>query len=322
MPSLPTSGDVHVNTPLTNVLISHLQQVKSAGAKAFPMIGVPKQSNKYFVWDRGDFNRDVAARRGPGDLVNLARSRLSTDDYTCDVYAVGKQVSDQERANQDQPLDLDKTATEVCGNLLMIKREKVWQDAAFKLGVWSTDLVGGVDFTQWSNYTTSDPIKDIRDQMFEIAKVPGVDLANMTLVLGPEVFQILLDHPKFLERYEQVQAAILNEQLMAAVLGIKQVVVPMMVETTSAEGVTPITSGYIHGKSALLIWTPPNPGINVPSAGYGFVWTGMGGADGEGVRAKRYRREEYACDQIECESAWDFKVCTPALGKFFSVAVA
>jgi hypothetical protein len=322
MPSLPTSGDVHVNRPLTNIAIAYMQQESAfIAGKVFPAVPVAKQSDSYFIWDKGDFARDDARERGPGSLAPVGAVKLSTDSYNAKVFAYAKLISDQERANQDDPLNLDKTAAEVVAQKLLIRREKQWVSKCFVTGVWGTDLVGGVDFTVWSNYVASDPVNDIRQRIFQLCKTPGIMPKDLKLVLGPEVFQKLLDHPKFLERYEQTQAAILNEQLIAAVLGIGEVLVPMATNNTAAEGAAD-SFGYIHGKNALLVHAAPSPAINVPSGGYHFTWTGLVGADGMGMRVKRYRREEYAADQVEGETAFDPKVVSPALGVFFSGAVA
>jgi hypothetical protein len=112
----------------------------------------------------------------------------------------------------------------------------------------------------------------------------------------------------------------MNEQLIAAVLGIGEVIVQMASYNSALEGAA-ASFGYIHGKSALLLYVPPAPGVNVPSAGYQFVWTGLVGAEG-GTRVKRFRREEKEADQIEGQLAVDFKVVAPTLGAFFSNAVA
>lgn len=328
MPSLPSPGDVHVNRPLTNIAIAFMQNEANfaAGGRVFPMVPVSKQSDLYFVWNREHFNRDDAGLRGPGAEAHITDLALATASYNCNVYAVAKLLSDQERANQDDPLNLERTSSEVVAQKLLIRREKQWVDTAFKTTVWTgsttaTDLVGGVDFVQWSNYGASDPVTDIRTQIFQLARIPGVNPRQMKLVLGPAVFQKLLDHPDFLERYEQVQPAILNEALLAGVLGIGEVIVPMASYNSAKEGAAENLQ-FIYGKNALLLYCPATPGINVPSAGYMFTWAGLVGSEGQGMRIKRYRREEKASDQIEGETAFDPKVVSPTLGVFFSNAVA
>ena len=55
----PTPGDVHVDSPMTNISIAYLQAASLFVAdRVFPNIPVQKQSDLYFKYDRGMFNRD------------------------------------------------------------------------------------------------------------------------------------------------------------------------------------------------------------------------------------------------------------------------
>lgn len=325
MPSLPTASDVHVNRPLTNIAIAVTQDEKNfVAGRVFPTVPVSKKSDTYFIWDRGDFNRDEAAEVGPGGEAPITGLRVSSDSYECKVFKLAAMVSDQERANADQPLNLDVTKTEDITRKLMIRRERRWAERFFTTSVWTgsttgADLVGGADFVVWSNYAGSDPVTVIRAQAFNLTKNLGVPMSDLKLTLGAEVFLQLLDHPKFLERYEQVQASIMNEQLMAAVLGIGEVIVPMAVHNTAKEGAA-VSMSFIHGKSALLTYSPAGAAINRPSAGYMFMWTGL--YAGSGVKVKRWRRERFESDQIEGAIAFDPKATCAFAGVFFSAAVA
>jgi hypothetical protein len=63
----PTAGDVHVNTPLTNISIAYIQDAANfVAARVFPNIPVAKQSDRYYTYDRGEFNRDEMEERAPG----------------------------------------------------------------------------------------------------------------------------------------------------------------------------------------------------------------------------------------------------------------
>jgi len=337
MPSLPSNGDVHVNKPLTNIAIAYMQSDSNFIAmRVFPMVPVEKQSDVYYEWDRGDFHRDEAQEVGPSGEAPIGALRLGTNSYYCKVHKFAHLVSDQERANADSILSLDRTKTEDVMRKLLIRQEKKWAASYFRTGVWTgalgigggangADLVGGTtaganQFVYWDDYINSDPVKLIHQQMFHLGKL-GIDKRKLKLVIGPMAYLALLDHPKFIERYEQVQASILNEELMAGVLGIAEVLVPAAVETTSQEG-APATMDYIHSKSALLVYAAPAPGINVVSAGYAFTWTGLTGSQNHGIQIKKFRRDLRDSDQIQGQTAFDFKLVAPVLGVFFSNATA
>lgn len=329
--SLPTPGDLHINSALTNVAIAWKQESsRFAAGRAFPEVPVDKQSDKYHTWERGDFFRDEAEEVGPQGKTPMMNLRKSNDQYDCKVYGIGGFVSEQDLANQDVAVDKRAAITRATITKLLIKREKQWVTNFFTTGKWfgSTkvgggDLVGGVDFTQFSTLATSDPISVIRPQIHKLAQL-GIDPMDLVLTMGPDVWQWIVDHPDFLGRYEQVQAAILNEALVAAVLGIREVVVPWGSETTSREGVADAstTLGFIVGKHMLLSYSPRAPSIDQPSAGYMFTWRNLLGAGADGIRVRTVPHDDPFGEKVIGNMAFDPKLTSAVCGVFFADAVA
>jgi len=114
---------------------------------------------------------------------------------------------------------------------------------------------------------------------------------------------------------------LLNEDLIAAVLGIGRVVVPGSVVNNGIEGGS-ADYVFIHGKSALLTYAPPVASRGKPSAGYSFVWTGLTGGQNQGLRMKSWFDNDRSSTKVQGESAWDHKVVSSACGVFFSNCVA
>lgn len=321
----PSAGDVHINKPLTNVGIKFKNDSKRfLCRKMFPTVLVEHQSDKYWVWDKADFFRNEAKKVGPTGASPIGQLRLSSDSYSCDVFKFAHLIADQERANQDSQIDLDRTKTEDVTEKLLLAAEVDWINKYFKLGVWTgsttgTDLVGGADFTVFSNFAASSPVTVIKAQIRKLTRL-GLDRMKMKLLMAADVWDTLSEHPKFLERYEQVQASILTEQLMAAVLGIGEVIVGEGVENTAAEGATAVIAPLHVGKM-LLTYSPDAPSLQMVSAGMTFVWSGLTGSQNSGIRMKRFRRDLLDSDQIQGESAWDHKVTCPEVGVFFSTVL-
>lgn len=325
--TLPTPGDLHVNAALTNMAIAWKQDAKRfVAGRVFPEVPVEKQSDRFFVWDENDFFRDEAEEKTANSKAPLINLRLSNTTYFAKEYILGGLVSESDLANQDAAVNKDEATTRALMNKMMIKREKVFLANFFTTGKWTgsttaADLVGGTDFQQWDNYAASNPVTDIRAQVVYLSRL-GVDPMSMKLTVGVQVFQKLLDHPRFLERYEQVQASILNEQLMAAVLGIGEVVVAYAAETTTAEGAATGTVSFILGKNALLTYSPPAVSKEEPSAGYTFNWSGLIGSGQDGIRIRRWFQNDPAGWMIVSDAAYDLKQTSAKLGVFFSAAVA
>jgi hypothetical protein len=285
--------------------------------KVFPQVGVRNRSDKFFVYDRAYWFRTDAQLRAPGTESAGSGFQLTTDDYACEVFAIHKDVDDQVKANADQVLDLERDATEFVTQQILQKKEQDWVSKYFTTSVWGTDVTGGTNFTVWSD-AASTPIENIRTGITTIAQ--NTAYRPNTLVLGPAVWQKLVDHPDFLDRIKYTQAGIVGPELLASLLGLERVLIPWSVKNTAAEGATAAYS-FNFGSHALLAYVPPRAGINIPAAGYTFTWTGLLGAGANGMRMKKFRMEHLNSDRVEGETAYNLKVVSSALGYFFASAV-
>jgi hypothetical protein len=330
MAQQPTSSQVHVDQPLTQISIAFLQDARNFVAdQVFPKIGVSKQSDRYYTYDRGEFNRDEMALRAPGtESAGSGYSIDNTPTYYCPVYAMHRDIDDQVRANADSVLSLDREAAEYLSHKALIKKEKLWVSKFFAGGLWTGGDLDGVAATpgagemlQW-NDASSTPIEDVRAGATAILQSTGM-MPN-TLVLGHEVFAALLDHPDIIDRLKYGQTpgspAMAGRDSLAALFGVERLFVMRSIENTAAEGAS-ADHAFIGGKKALLCYSAPQPGLMTPSAGYTFQWTGMAGG-GEGVRVKRMRMEHLESDRVELQMAFDQKLIASDLGYFWDTAVA
>lgn len=326
----PTPGDVHVNTPLTNISVAYMQNAANfIGTSAFPNIPVQKQSDRYYTFDRGDFNRDEMQERAPGtESVGGGYNVDSTPTYYCRVYAFHKDVHDQMRANADSALQPDREATQFVSQKAMIKREKVWATAYFQSGIWATDITGvaatptGNQELHW-NDAASTPIESVRAAKRSVLEATGYEPNK--LVLGKPVYDTLLDHPDIIDRLKYGQTAgapaMANRDKLAQLFEVDEIMVSKAIENTAAEGAAEASS-FILGKHALLCYAAPSPGLQTPTAGYTFSWTGYLGASSEGVRVKNFRMENLESDRIEIQMAFDCKLVGADLGYFWNGIVA
>lgn len=317
----PTAGDVHVNTPLTNISIAYLQNMANfVSAKVFPNIPVTKQSDRYFTYDRGEFNRDEMEKRAPGtESAGGSYTIDNTPTYYADVYAFHKDIPDQIRSNSDSVLAPDREATEYVSHKAMIKREKLWATKYFANGVWTNNNTAA----NWgATGTATDPIIDIRTGKRTVLESTGFE--PNTLVLSKAVYDTLADNADIIERVNAGQTppdpAMGTLWAMMALFEISRIFVMKAIENTAKEGATAAHS-FIGGAHALLCYSAPAPGIMTPSAGYTFSWTGFMGAGGEGNRIKRFRQEHLESDRVEIQMAFDQKLVAADLGYFFDTPI-
>lgn len=312
----PTQSQVHVDAILTNMSVAYMNEMDNfVASKVFPTISVNKQSDKYFTYSQADFYRDQAKVRADGTESAGSGYSLSTDTYSSSVWALHKDIGDQVRANSDTPLDPDMDATRFLTHQMMIRQERDWASSYFTTGVWGNDSTPS---TLW-DATGSDPIGDIQTGINTVLSDTGY-LAN-TLVLSYNAYKTLRNHPDFVDRYKYTSADSITPELIGKVLDLPRVMVMKGVYNSSAEGAS-ASYGQIGDKDALLCYVAPSAGLMTASAGYNFVWNGVGGGLGTSVAVSKYRMDWLRADRLEIESAWDFKVVSSALGYFFSNPVA
>lgn len=314
----PTSAQVHVDKPLTNLSVSYLQDQKHfIAGQVFPDVNVEKQSDKYFVFDRSSFFRDSMRKRGAGEESAGSGYSLSTDSYFADVFALHKDISDFDRANTDSPLNADRNAVQWLTQQAMIRKDVQWVADYFATGIWGTD---NTSVAKWDNYVTSNPLGDIETAKTQILISTGQE-AN-TLVLGHQVFAALKNHPDIRDMVKYTQMRVVTEDLLASLMGVGRVLVSRGVVDAVSEGKTS-NPGLIAGKHALLCHVAPNAGIEVPSAGYTMNWTGFADAfSGQGVAIEKIRMDHLKSDRIEAHCAFDMKVVGASLGYFFGSVVS
>lgn len=316
----PTSED-RVSVPLTNISVAFMQtQNMYVAPQAFPVVTVDKQTDKYYVWPLADWFRDEMQLRGDEEESAGSGMRLSTDSYMCSVWALHKDIGSQARANLQNEVNLERATVQWLTGRALLKQEKQWASKYFTTSVWATDFTPAA---LWSNYATSTPIADVEDGRRTILLNTG-QRANL-LVLGHDVFSKLKNHPDIIDRFKYTSAETVTTQLLARLFEVDRVLVAEAIENTANEGLAQSMS-FTHGKHALLCYAAPNPGLETPSAGYTFHWTGdannVSQGIGEAVGVRNFYINTKKVDRYEIETAFDQKVVSSSLGYFFSSVVA
>lgn len=317
MPHQPSATDVHVDSILTNVSVAYIQRAENfVATRVFPIVAVEKQTDKYYIYTKADWFRDEAEVRGPATESVGSGYNVSTAPYSCDVFAIHKDVPDQVKNNTDIPLNPQRDATQFVTQRLLLRLEKQWAADYFTTSVWDTDVTPS---NLWSDYGASDPIGDIETGKRTILQNTGF-MPNK-LVIGYQVFEKLKHHPDIVDRFKYTSSQTITAEMLARIFEIDQVLVCMSIQNTAVENATASFS-FVHGKHALLCYSSPSPGLLSPSAGYIFMWRGVSSGLGQNVGISNFRMEHLKADRIEGEMAFDDKVVATDLGYFFNGAVA
>lgn len=291
------SGDVHVDQVLTQISVGY-QNEGLVGERLLPAVPVNKQSDKYYIFGKEGWlpEDDV---RAPGAVAReITGAAVSTDTYYAVEHALQIPVTDEERKNADNPLSPDRDGTEIVTSKIMLGRERAIQTLVTTAGNYASSNTTTLSGTsQWNDYTNSDPIGDMRTGKravhSKIFREPN------TLLAPYNTMSILEDHPDFLERIKYSERAIFSPELLAAILGFKNVIVPGVGINSAALGQAE-SLAYLWGNDVLMAYVPDRPGMKLPAFGYEFVW--------EGQVVDRWRENPRKSDIIRVSRSYDHKM--------------
>jgi hypothetical protein len=326
--SLPTRNDAKpVDVLLTDYAMGYAQN--KSGVHVASQIGtvkkVKKASDRYVIWDKGDFWRSEMQQVGRGEPAPEAGFRMSTDTYFCDDYALKKLVLDKDVTDAD--VDLRLATTEYLTDQALLKRDKVVAAAVFATGLWTgvTEETGVSaspstnEFLQW-NDSSSVPIKDFLDARESVRQACG-HLANVCLTSWP-VINALSYHSDIVGRYQYVSGGGISLEQMEQLLGVKFVIGGVM-ENTANEEATDVLAD-VWGKHALFMYVEPNPSPNsmTPTAVTTFSWSDYDKMDATGAVIKSWRNDDPDGEWLRVQSSFDCKITAQDAAVFHKDCVA
>ena len=329
MPLL-TPSSVHIDQPLTNLTLAYVQEQSNFIAdKVFPVVGVDRQSDKYYIYDRDNMNRSGDVKKlAPRTEVNRIGMSISNNSYYADVYGLGMDFDEQTLANEDAALDIRAAGAQTLMTRLMIHREEQFASTFMTTGVWGTDATGAASGSgtpvYWDDYTNSTPILDVTNARRTVQLASGGFKPN-TMVVGKEVRDDLINHPDILSRLNGgatvTNTALVTNAKLAEIFEVENFYVMEAVKNSSVEGVAE-SNAFIGGKDALLVHTPSSAGLMTPAAGMTFAWNNIPGVSNLGVTVESFSddalRRQQVAEHIQVKMAYDMKVVGADLGYFFS----
>lgn len=327
MPLL-TPNSVHLDAPLTNLTLAYTQsQDNFIADKIFPIVGVDKQSDKYYKYDRAHMNRTGDVKKlAPRTEVERIGMTVSDDSYFTEVYGLGMDFDEQSLANEDAALDLRTAGAQTLAMRLMIHREKQFADTFFTTGVWGTDrtLSGSA---QW-DHADSTPIQDVTTASRTIQLGSGGFRPN-TLVVGRETHDALVNNAQILSRLNGgatvTNTALVTKAKLAEIFEVERYFVMEAVQNDTLEGAAE-SNTFIGGDSAMLCYTPSNAGLLTPAAGLTFAWNSLPGVNNLGITVESFsddalKRQQIA-EMIQVKMSYQMKMIGSELGYFFNDCVA
>lgn len=298
----PTSNAVHYDQVLTGVSVNYTNTQYIAD-KIFPMVNVPKQSDRYYVFEKADQFRNNAKLRAPGTESDQVGFGLSTDTFFCDEFAVSTVLEDEVRDNADSVLRIETAKTNFVTNNILLKWEYDVATFCCNTGIWTNSTPTNL----WDDYVNSDPIDDLETAIDAIEGSTGQPVNK--IVISYNVWKKLKHHPQLLERMPSTGIKTATLDLLKAILGVDQIEIGSAIYNSAKQGQAAVYT-RLWNKDVWLGHVAPTPGIETPTAGYTFVWPRNGQVRG----IRRWREEKKHSDIIEGFMCYDLKAVGTDLG--------
>lgn len=321
----PTKASIHADKPMTNFSVAYMQNATMISRSVAPVVPVDEVSGIYFEEQRGFKNRVSSKEMSYGSAYPNGSLNWDEKSYACKKHGLAHPTPDELKAIADNSIQYDKARTEYVTSNVMLEEEVNWKTKFFGASIWTTDVVGGVGFTQWSTSATATPLDDIQKQILTIKTLTGLRPNN--LILAPDSYDAITRCKTVIDKIKTTVANGFAQPMVAAIgayLGV-QVFIGDAIQNTAAE--TQATSGgetnsFVFADGALLCYTAPRVALRVPTAMMTPVWTGMPGLSKQGTMIERIPDKMHDSDIIRIKSYYDQVLVSADLGVFFSDTIA
>lgn len=318
------SGDIHVDAYLTTYSLG-FQQAPSQfiSGRASTNIPVMKESDKYVIYPRGYFWRDEARVRPLGGRPVQVGYKVDSATYNAEEWALETTVDDRQRANADQPVNLEENATILLTQKQMIREDRIWATEFFATGKWSVEETGGTEFTPFDD-ASSNPIATIDRLKTEMAQSTGF-MPN-TIVCGANVKDALRTNAEIQDVIKYTQFGVASDAVLAQAFEVQQFMVARSVYNSSVETSDDdggLAMEFIADPNALWLgYVAPTAGLNTPTAIARFAWTGLipGATNNLGGVITRGRDSRAYSDWFHSRAAYALKQVSADLGIFLNNA--
>lgn len=259
---MPQKSQLHVNQLLSNVSVQY-KNSEYIWDKVFPQVPVVKDTDLYRVYDRNF--KVPETKRAPKGVAREFQFEVSTSSYALEQHALKDYVGVDEEENFDQgSLQVDTTE-----NLTdaIYRRIELSVATLFTTTSWSLNVSLAAANAFSANTTVSNPIP-----IYDTAASTIIANTGKTpnyAILPRDGFVAAKNHVSVLDRVKYTSSEI-SQDMLAALFGIGELLVPTAVQDTAAEGVAASISNF-YGAMSFVGWKPSSPGLKTPSCGYTFM---------------------------------------------------
>ena len=265
-----TGRDLHVDTLLTQVAINYRPSVLIADQIA-PIVSVPKETNSYPVYSRGEVFAIEKTSRSRGTEANRVTRSVSSSQYSVKNYALAYDLPIEDRANMDPAFtfEMETGAVRYLGDKLGLDWDRRVLPAAVA-GV-STTFLTGSSWTAGSNM--GDPVSMIWRAMEQVQSVTAQK--PNSLVFGYKAWNYARRNQNFRNFVMGLNngGSNVSRDAIANAFEVERLLVSGMFYNPSNENQTATFSNAFPADAVMIYYAPMAPSLENPSFMYSFRWT-------------------------------------------------
>jgi len=320
---MPTkaSGTVNRRYDLQGAVLGGPDMFMGIGDQILTPIAVPAKTGVIRKITVGSLlNTSTSGKRAAKTGYERVDHELSDDSYTTVEYGKEFLYDDADRANYAEEFDYEATGTQLLANEVRRDREVRIATALHNTSTFALSGNTGADVSgsaPWSTPASSTPVDNV------IAAVAGIKarcgMTGVSMQINHKQWQWLSMSAQIRDGIKYVDGAsnFLPTNVLAAQMGLRDIVVATDTKNTAAGGATPSLSDIWSNLYAFFFVRAAGGNIKAPGVGrllYNTANGGLGTAEDyydDKVRSRVYRfREEVQEKVLYTEMGYLLKVAT------------
>ncbi len=272
---LPESTSITFRQDLS-ILATEFDARKAAGrfaaSRVAPKFGTGIKTGGYPIMNRENFKKRSDTKRQSNGAYNRITGKFGKGTFDCEEHGLEYPIDDAKAAEFAQFFSAEQSAMEILRYQLLLDWE-VRASALYSGGGFSNTNVT----TAWSTTGSAVPFNDIQTGLEKLEDLNGAGPEDISLVIPRADFRELLlvdqviDKSKFTN--PGIQPAFLNAMQIAAMLGIKEVIIARSSYDSKEEGIAEsMTQIWTAGVMYLAVLANENDSLEIPSAARTIIW--------------------------------------------------
>jgi len=310
-------GTIHVSAPLSNIANGYLQG-NHIWSRVSKMVPVDKEVDLFYLFEREFLRYRGKVRADKVESERVDSFSATTSTYTCNEHTYHDIVTDRDRSLSDPIIDPDVRVTKNVSAIVDLDVEVDVATVIFGSSNYGANTSAPTNKWDITN-PDGDPFGDIDSAKNTVQKAIG--MAPNKMVIGKLVFDQLKRHPDVLEYFKYTGKPIVTTEMLAQAFGFEEVIVGESILVTSKQGQGTVTTDYIWGKFAAILYIPPEAAIEEPAFSYTFMHKLFGTLTAMVQRIPVPTKGKNAI-QIEVTRSYTIKVTGQLAGYLYTAVVS